>query len=80
MRDQQMAAIVAQVQRRLPGWVIVRAPYHGGLTAFGACTRASTIIDAGDTNTLISLCRMAQLADVSSAHTARIVPRVQFDD
>ncbi|MCO5999803.1 hypothetical protein [Actinoallomurus rhizosphaericola] len=65
-----MAAVVAQVQRRLPGWVIVRAPYHGGLSAFGACTRQTTVIDASDPDTLVALCRAAELAAASSARTA----------
>ncbi|GAA4617343.1 hypothetical protein GCM10023195_77410 [Actinoallomurus liliacearum] len=67
MRDERLAAIAAEVERHLPGWVVVSAPWHRGLTAFAACTREKTVIDAGDADTLIALCRAAQLADVSSA-------------
>ncbi|MEV5707275.1 hypothetical protein [Actinoallomurus sp. NPDC052274] len=62
MRDERLAELAEQVQRRLPGWVIVPAPYHGGLSAFGACTQETTVIDATDPDALINQCRAAELA------------------
>ncbi|GAA4626816.1 hypothetical protein GCM10023196_036610 [Actinoallomurus vinaceus] len=70
MRDERLAAVAAAVQRHLPGWVVIPAPYHGGLSAFGACTRETTVIDASDPETLINLCRVAELATASGAHRA----------
>jgi hypothetical protein len=70
MRDAANIETAARLERDLPGWVVMWAPYHRRYTAFGACTSVRTIIDAPDPTTLIARARTAQLAATSDARRA----------
>jgi hypothetical protein len=67
MHDARNAEIAVELERHLPGWLVLWAPYHRRYTAFGACTVVSTIIDDPDPNNLIARVREAELAAFSPA-------------
>jgi hypothetical protein len=65
-KEKRMAAYLSG---RLPGWVVISAPYHRGFTAFGACTPDKTIIDEPDPAKLLDRMRAAQLAALHGLRT-----------
>jgi hypothetical protein len=63
------ADIAAELDSRLPGWVVIWSPYHRQFTAFGACTPEATVIDDPAPERLLDRMRSAQLAALSRAKT-----------
>lgn len=62
-------AIAAALSR--PGWLVIPAPYHGGLSAFAACTPEPLIIDATDPHTLRNQMNAAELAAREASRSTR---------
>jgi hypothetical protein len=60
MSDLKYAAIAAQMS--CSRWLVIEAPYHGGLSAFAACTPKALIIDESDPEALADRMRTAEIA------------------
>lgn len=58
-------AAAADLQQKLPGWLILWGPWRRCYTAFGVCTATATVIDAPTPEALVRSVQEAQLA----AHT-----------
>ena len=63
MRKPDYAEAAAQLS--CSRWLVIEAPYHGGLSAFAAFTPKRLIIDGSDPDVLAKKMRAAELAACS---------------
>lgn len=68
--DTRMRAAAAELDRRLPGWLIMYSPFRRMLTAIAMCTPTQEIHDAPDPRTLLVLIEDIQRTAYLAARAA----------